>query len=228
MIDWNIQSRSHACQACHRPFADKQPYHTLLFDRRHAYAREDVCESCWTARSAAPPANAGAFVSHWQGVFTVPPPPPPDPIRKDTAESLLRKLVARQDPQYIAACFILAVMLERKRLLKVKATDQQEGRRLLVYEDPRTGDCLMVPDPGLRLDELEEVQRDVMTLLEHGLPEPPAAEAPPPAASPGDPPSSPATEAAPDNPPTPPPTDPEPPAPVTVAESEPPAPPPLP
>src|SRR4051812_10185955 len=39
MIDWNIQARSHACQACHRPFADKEPFHTLLFDERHGYQR---------------------------------------------------------------------------------------------------------------------------------------------------------------------------------------------
>ena len=41
------------------------------------------------------------------------PPPPSEPIQKQTAESLLRKLIELNDPKYIAAGYILAVMLER-------------------------------------------------------------------------------------------------------------------
>lgn len=171
MIDWNIQTRAHLCQGCQKPFTDKQPYHTVLFDQRSAYARLDLCQPCWAGRESEPETLKGTFISHWQGVFIVPPMAPPDPIQKDTAESLLRKLVALRDPRYIAPCFILAVMLERKRLLKVKAQDMHEGRRVIVYEDPRTGDVFTVPDPGLHLDQLEQVQHEVMQLLQHGLPQ---------------------------------------------------------
>lgn len=181
MIDWNIQSRSHVCQGCTQPFVDKQPYHTLLFDDRSAYTRLDVCEACWADRENRLPKTKASLVSQWQGVFTVPPPRPPDPIQKDTAESLLRKLVASHDAKYQAACFILAVMLERKRVFKVKAQEQADGHRVLVYEDPRSGDLFTIVDPGLHLDQLEQVQHDVMHLLQHGLPE---TEAPPPPAIP--------------------------------------------
>jgi hypothetical protein len=87
-------------------------------------------------------------------------------------------------------------MLERKRLLKVKDQLRQQGRRLFVYEQPRTGDVFTVLDPELGLDQLDEVQRDVADLLEHGLPgsadrEPPPAPQPLPAESaPADPPAS--------------------------------------
>lgn len=192
MIDWNIQTRAHVCQGCSKPFTDKQPYHTLLFDQRSAYARLDLCQPCWAGRESQPELQRGSLVSHWQGVFVVPPAAPPDPIQKDTAETLLRKLVALRDPRYIAPCFILAVMLERKRLLKVKAQDVHEGRRVIVYEDPRSGDLFTVPDPALRLDQLEGVQHEVMQLLQHGLPQtdpvapgPPAAATGVPAQTPG-------------------------------------------
>ena len=71
-------------------------------------------------------------------------------------------------------------MLERKRLLKVKEQLVRDGRRVFVYEDPRTGDVFTIIDPDLQLDQLEQVQRDVGTLLEHGL-NPPAPAAPAPA-----------------------------------------------
>ena len=109
------------------------------------------------------------FVSHWQSVYSTPPAAPPDAIQKETAETLLRKLVERNQPEHGAARYILAVMLERKRILKVKAQFTEEGRRIFIYEYPKTGDLFNITDPNLQLDQLEDVQRDVAQLLERGL-----------------------------------------------------------
>ena len=76
-----------------------------------------------------------------------------------------------------AAGYILAVMLERKRLLKVKEQLVRDGKRVFVYEHPKTGDLFTIVDPDLQLNQLEEVQRDVAALLEHGL-NPPVIPAP--------------------------------------------------
>jgi hypothetical protein len=65
--------------------------------------------------------------------------------------------------------FILAVMLERKRVFKVKEQIVRDGKRVFIYEQPKTGDVFTIADPDLRLDQLEQVQRDVAALLEHGL-----------------------------------------------------------
>ncbi|HMP84539.1 MAG TPA: hypothetical protein PKA41_17735, partial [Verrucomicrobiota bacterium] len=116
------------------------------------------------------------FISHWQGVYEAPP-PVVDPIQKDTAESLLRKLIELNDPRYVPAGYILAVMLERKRILKVKEQILNEGKRTFIYEQPKTGDVFTITDPALRLDQLEQVQRDVAALLEHGLTPPQPVEA---------------------------------------------------
>jgi len=178
MIDWNIQSRAHACQACGKPFLDKQPYHTMLFDERSGYHRLDVCEPCWAAQYSQGATSRKGFVSHWQGVFEVPI-TRPEPIEKETAESLLRKLVELNDAKYDAACFILAVMLERKRLLKVKDQAHRDGRRIFLYEQPGTGDVFAIADPNLRLGQLDQVQRDVAQLLGHGLNTPSPPEVPP-------------------------------------------------
>jgi hypothetical protein len=57
-------------------------------------------------------------------------------------------------------------MLERKRVLKqIKAESRNDGRRVSIYEQPATGDVFVVPDPQLRLDELEIVQGEVAQLL---------------------------------------------------------------
>lgn len=185
MNDWNIQSRAAACEACALPFADRQMLHTLLFDE-HAenLRRMDVCEACWQSQFSDGARERKGFISHWQSIYEAPA-PAADAIHKDTAETLLRKLTEQNDPRYAPAGYILAVMLERKRLLKVKEEVVRDGKRVFIYEQPRTGDVFTIADPALRLDQLEEVQRDVAALLEHGLnPPAPVSEDPASAAEP--------------------------------------------
>jgi len=168
MNDWNIQSRAHTCQACGKHFADQQAYHTLLSDLKHDIARLDLCEACWKAEHNEGARDRKGFISHWQGVYEAPA-AAPEAIQKENAESLLRRLIELNDPKYAAASYILAVMLERKRILKIKEQLQREGVRIFVYEQPKTGDVFTIPDPNLQLNQLEEVQRVVASLLEHGL-----------------------------------------------------------
>lgn len=174
MTEWNIQSRAHACTACGKPFADQESYHTLLFDEKADFCRSDVCDACWQKQYSEGARDRKGFVSYWQGVYSAPP-PPVEAIKKETAESLLRKLIELNDPRNVPAGYILAVMLERKRLLKVKEQLVRDGQRVFLYEQPGTGDVFTIIDPALQLNQLEQVQRDVADLLEHGL-NPPATQ----------------------------------------------------
>ena len=169
MIDWKIRSRSSECQACNTKFGDGQAYHTLLYAEGQENQRTDVCSDCWDGQYGHGASDRKGFISHWSGTFIVPPPPPPEPIQKDSADTALTKLVELGDPKHGPICFILSAMLERKRLLKVREEFREEGQRVFVYENPKTGDVFTIRDPGLKLDELEEVQRDVAFLLEEGV-----------------------------------------------------------
>ena len=168
MIDWNIHSRAHGCQVCQKPFSDQQPFHTILCDQRHEYQRLDVCETCWQAETQLELQQRKGFISQWKGVYQAPPASPPEAIQKDTAETLLPKLVQKNDPRFRAASYILAVMLERKRILKVRGQTTENGHRVFIYEHSKTGDVFTIADPDLQLNQLEEVQREVAYLLAHG------------------------------------------------------------
>jgi hypothetical protein len=168
MNEWNIQSRAHACGVCNRAFVDQQPYHTLLFDEKAGLRRMDVCQACWANENTTSLREHKGFLSYWHGVYEAPP-PRVEAIQKATAESLLRKLIESNNPRYGPAAYILAVMLERKRLLKIKEQFTRDGRRCFVYEQPKTGDLFAITDPDLKLDQLTQIQHDVAHLLEHGL-----------------------------------------------------------
>jgi hypothetical protein len=160
--DWTIQSRSGRCAATGRDFAEGEVFHTLLFRERGGFRREDLSDEAWKERQA--DAAAPRPYSFWRTKFE-PAPTVPETLAKETAEDLLRRYMSGQDEGHANARYILALMLERKRLLKqIEAKEDIHGRTL-VYEHVKTGEVFIVPDPGLRLDQIETVQSEVAALL---------------------------------------------------------------
>lgn len=169
MNEWNIQSRGHQCFVTGRSFSEGEAFHTVLLDQKHGFERLDLCLEAWKSHG---PEILGRphLVSHWASVYHAPPPRPPEAIRKDDAESLLRRLLEVREDRFSAACFILAAMLERKRVLKVKGQLREGGRRVFIYEHPASGDVFTIADPELQLHQLDQVQHEVADLLANGLP----------------------------------------------------------
>jgi hypothetical protein len=143
-----------------RPFVPGEYFYTLLYHGADGYRREDLSEEAWQNRNE----NIQPF-SFWKSRYEPLPPKPPEPLAKENAEQLFRRLIGSENPPP-NACYVLAAMLERKRVLKqVKTESRDNDRRVLIYEQPTTGDVFVVPDPQLRLVELETVQNEVSELL---------------------------------------------------------------
>jgi hypothetical protein len=80
-------------------------------------------------------------------------------------EALLRRLIEEDRPDQINARYVVTLMLERKKILKqVDSRSENEGK-LLIYERVKTGEVFFVPDPQLRLDQLDAVQAEVYAWL---------------------------------------------------------------
>jgi len=156
--DWPIKHRADACAQTGRPFEAGEQFYTLLFREGNGYRREDLSEEAWTARNE----NIRPF-SFWKTRYAPPPPALPEPLPKENAEELLRRLLAENAQPN--ACYVLAVMLERKRILKQIKTETADNRPVLIYEHAKTGDVFIVPDVHMRLDELDAVQNEVASLL---------------------------------------------------------------
>ena len=157
--DWQLKPRSAACSACAAVFADGQTYVSSLSLNGADYERSDCCEACWRKRS-----SDGVF-SVWRGIFQAEK-SAPEVLKKETAESLLRKLVEKNDPSHHNAIFILAVMLERRRILSEKEVRKSDGDGLVrVYEHRQTGETFIITDPLLNLEQLGHVQEQVAGLL---------------------------------------------------------------
>ena len=164
--DWTIQARTNHCDVTGEPFAEGEPFYTLLYrDRHDALSRRDVSVAGW--RQLRADARTARPFSFWRSKFTPPAPPAPEALPRADAESLLRRFLADNRPGHGRVIYILALMLERKRLLRQTdaQTDPFTGQRLLFYEHVKTGESFVVLDPGVRLDQLGDVQREVADLL---------------------------------------------------------------
>ena len=120
----------------------------------------DLSESAWENRKQDPAAPIP--FSYWRSKYEVPPPPPSEPLPKDDAEGMLRHFLKQQDPQYAKASYILALMLERKKVLRPLPSPE---KTTLLYEHVGTGETLILTDPQLSLENLVEVQQEVFQLL---------------------------------------------------------------
>lgn len=158
--EWSIQHRAEVCAVTGKPFQAGEYFYTLLFRDRDGFRRQDLSEEAWRQRNE----NLQPF-SFWRARFEPPPPTPPEPLPKENAEELFRRLVAAADRANANACYVLAAMLERKRVLKQIQTENGDDGRVLIYEHAKTGDVFVVPDPHLHLGQLESVQSEVAQLL---------------------------------------------------------------
>jgi hypothetical protein len=159
--EWAIKHRAAVCAVTQRPFVPGEYFYTLLYHGADGYRREDLSEEAWQNRNE----NIQPF-SFWKSRYEPLPLKQAEPVRKENAEQIFRRLMSSNDPP-ANACYVLAAMLERKRVLKqVKTESRNGGRRVLIYEQGTTGDVFVVPDPQLRLDELETVQNEVAQLLQ--------------------------------------------------------------
>lgn len=157
--EWAIKHRADACADTHRPFAPGEYFYTLLFRDVEGFRREDLSEEAWAARNE----NIQPF-SFWKTRYEPAPIDPPEPLAKETAEQLFRRLLSSENAP-ANACYVLAVMLERKRVLKQIKSENAENGRVLIYEHRENGDVFIVPDPQLKLAEVEAVQNEVANLL---------------------------------------------------------------
>lgn len=155
--DWEIKSRAHVCARTGREFQPGETFFTLLIRDGDGFRREDLSEEAWEARND----NIQPF-SFWRSKYEPPAPPPPEPLPRDDAEGLLRRLVAENDPAYANVRYILALMLERKKMLRPMESSDED---ILVYEHISTGETFVLANPRLGLEQIPAVQKEVGALL---------------------------------------------------------------
>jgi len=171
---WQIRSRSRKCAVSGEAFHDGETIVTALFPDPDSsgYLRHDYSLGAWDAR----PADAEPPFSSWRTIFAaVEVEEKADPMKREDPESLLRRLVEEDENHTENVRYILAVMLERQKLLIETDSQHMPTGILRVYEHRKTGEAFIIRDPNIPLTQVEQVQEEVIFLLENGGRRTPAA-----------------------------------------------------
>lgn len=161
---WKLSNRKSICSECERGFHEGDTFHTAIFwnDAEGEYQRKDFCEACWKAIEE----DVDAF-SCWKSTYE----PPStdgkkkDAVQKEDAESLLKRLIEENDPASEKTRFILALMLERKKIFQQIDAHDRNGQKLLIFKRRKTEEIYIVPDLDLKMDELVAIQTEVIEML---------------------------------------------------------------
>ena len=163
---WHVRSRGRECAATQRPFIDGETIVTALFPdpESSGYLRRDYCVDGWTTYQE----SGDAPFSFWRTKFAAPTGnETANPVEKLSAEEILIRLVEEDEDHTENARFILAVMLERQKLLRETDSQHTPTGILRVYEHRKTGEVFIVKDPNIPLSDIEAVQQEVFILLEN-------------------------------------------------------------
>ncbi|MGJ8641960.1 MAG: hypothetical protein ACSHX9_01015 [Luteolibacter sp.] len=161
---WHLRTRSRRCSVTDTPFTEGQAIVTAIFPdpESSGYLRKDFADEAWNDRNEE---DEKPF-SHWHTKFRPTPVDETVPaVTKQTAEDLLHTLVEEDQEHTENTRYILAVMLERQKLLRETDTQPTTGGTLRIYEHRKTGEVYIVKDPNIPLDQVEVIQEEVIQLL---------------------------------------------------------------
>jgi len=163
---WHVRSRSHHCAATQRPFVADETIVTALYPdpESSGYLRRDFSLEAWETL----PAEAEKPFSFWKTTFTAAvASDDPNSVEKLSAEEILHRLVVEDEDHTENTRYILAVMLERRKLLRETDNQRTPNGILRVYEHRKTGEVYLIRDPDIPLAQVEAFQGEVIILLEN-------------------------------------------------------------
>ena len=161
---WSIRSRAKECAASGVAFEPGQKIRAAIFPDPDSsgYLRLDFTIEAWAARQ-----DEDSPFSTWLTTYH-----PPvteekaEAVVEDDPETLLKRMIDEDQEHTENARYILAVMLERQKLLRETDTQQIPSGILRVYEHRKTGDVFIIKDPQIPLSDVDRVQEEIRELLE--------------------------------------------------------------
>jgi len=162
MADYKIRKRAHECAVSGRPFAHGDVVVSAVYrDPEEGFVRKDLLEDRF--EQAEPP------FSHWKSVYLV----EEEEQKKldfDLALQFLRDLVRQADPEREGLVYILALLLARKRRVKLKEVRALPDGELLTVVVPgdEEDEEVRVRAPQLGEEETDALQAEIARLFDFG------------------------------------------------------------
>ena len=158
MTDYQIQASTRRCALTGREIQPGDRYYSVLLDEGGTFVRKDYSESSWQG----PPQGAFSF---WKTRLGPDHKPRRLPIDDELLLECFHRLEGELQPAKVAFRFVLALLLVRRKRLRLEDIRKEEEKEILHLRCPKKGERFQAVDPGLPDDELESVQEEVFRVL---------------------------------------------------------------
>ena len=160
MTEYEIQPPSLRCAQSGRELKPGEFYYSVLSESPSGFTRSDYSADAWTG----PPDGAIAF---WRSKVPEPTGKKRDQLVDDSVIlEFFNRLAGEQEGYKINFRYIIALLLVRKKLLKLVGADREGDREVLVLRSPSTGEQHRVVNPELTEEQLTAVQTEVEKVLQ--------------------------------------------------------------
>jgi hypothetical protein len=158
MTEYQIQSCTRRCAVTGRELHPGERYFSVLLDEGGSFTRKDYSLEAWEG----PPEGAFSF---WQSRLAPGQTQRRPVIDDEMLMECLNRLEGEDDPARLSFRYVLALLLMRRRRLRLEESRREGTQEVLCLRCARSGARYRVLDPGLSDDELESVQDDVFRAL---------------------------------------------------------------
>lgn len=175
MVEYRIRKSTFRCARCEREFELDEAYVSRVDIEEDELSRSDFCDGCFEA----PTAEEAPRVAFWRSRRTV------APERKrsidfPTLRELFFKMAESGAEDHRKVCYLLALVLIRKRFVKLREFVTEDGRDYLVVTTKQRPEPLRLEAPELHPNEFGELKHQLTYLLDvdfddEGLPDEPDA-----------------------------------------------------
>jgi hypothetical protein len=163
--EYKLESSARRCSSCERVFAVGEDYFSAVAETEEEgrLSRRDFCPACWNP-------DAEGFYSFWK--TSVPEPEPkesrgPRLIDLERLMQLFGRLAAAEEPENVRFRYVLALVLMRRRRLRLLSTRRTGARGEVMTLREVGGDRQhTVANPGLSDEEIQAVAERLREVLD--------------------------------------------------------------
>jgi hypothetical protein len=158
MLDYQIQPNTRRCSTTGRELQPGERYFSVLLDEDGKFVRRDYSAEAWQG----PPPGAFSF---WVGRIPTEETKKRPPIDDDLLLDCFTRLDGETDPRRVNFRFVLALLLMRRKRLKLEGSAAEGGDEVLTMRCTRSGASHRVVNPQLTDEQIAEVQEEVFQAL---------------------------------------------------------------
>ena len=162
MSNWSIRKKAEACSACSRAFQERERLFSLLRGTEEGLARVDLCPTCFGARDEA---EAAQDLFFWRTHFQ-PQTKKGLAVDFDAVEGLFMALEGREERTLAELRYLLALLLMRKKRLKLVRILRRDDAEGMVMRRPRRDEALEVLVFDLTPERMAELREDLARIFE--------------------------------------------------------------